>query len=179
MPGPNGLITIALDFDGSLVEDHVRPPVWRRGAKEFILGGARAGLKMYIHSCRCTLVGYDEAPGDVPEYWRSGRLPEPVEYSWGLLEELRGFLEMEGVWPLVELWTGPGKPICDVYADDRSERPDWLVLAGELGVVLEHEAGRPQAMGGPVVVGPAPGVADGGGAQPGPVVGAHDAPAGT
>lgn len=150
MPSPEGIITVALDYDGSLVENHVSPPRWRRGARELIVAAAAAGIRLIVHSCRCTLVGYTEAPGDSSEFWRSGRVPPDVEYSWGLREEMRGFLEAQGVSSLVEYWEGPGKPIADIYADDRAEAPDWLVLAGELGVSLGHEAGRPQAVGGPV-----------------------------
>lgn len=169
MPGPGGLITVALDFDGSLVEDKVSPPRWRRGAKEFILGAASSGIRLILHSCRNTVVGYQEMPGDAREFWRSGRVPPDIEYSWQLREELRGFLEVEGVLGLVEIWEAPGKPIADYYADDRAERPDWLVLAAELGVSLRHEVGRSQAVGGAVVVA-APGApaTGGGGPAPGP-----------
>lgn len=151
MPGPDGLISLALDFDGSLVEAHVHPLRWRSGAREFVIGAARSGIKLWLHSCRCTVVGAQEMPGDAQEFWRSGRVPGDVAYSWDLHEEMRLFLEAEGVLDLVELWTAPGKPICDAYADDRAERPDWLVLAGELGVVLSHEVGRPEALGGAVL----------------------------
>ena len=174
MPDPSGILRLALDFDGSLVEEHVRPLRWRRGAREFVVAAREAGIHLLVHSCRCILVGYEEMPGDAEEFYRSGRAPEPVLFSWGLHEEMRSFLEAEGVWPLVELWTSPGKPICDVYADDRSEQPDWLVLAAELGVRLTHVGLREPAPLGAPPVSPSAG---GGGLGAGPFTSAPSSPA--
>lgn len=140
MPGPDGVLTVACDFDGSLVEPHSKPLVWRGRAKDFILACAAAGIRLWLHSCRCQVaVALEmELPGDAEGFWRYGRVPEDVEYSWGLYEEMRAFLEAEGVWGLLTPWTSPGKPIADLYADDLAERPDWLALAGELGLALQH-----------------------------------------
>jgi hypothetical protein len=142
VPGPDGIFRISIDFDGTLVEDHVSPFRWLRGAREFLTEVTAAGIHVILHSCRATLVGYTEMPGDAEEFYRSGRVPDDVTISWALHEEMRAFLEAEGVWPLVQLWTSPGKPIADVYVDDRSQVPDWLVLAAELGVRLNHVGPR-------------------------------------
>lgn len=151
---------LALDFDGSLVEAHSKPLAWRPRAKDFLLACAAGGVRLWLHSCRCAVaVALDkELPGDPEGFWRYGRVPEDLEYSWGLYEEMRAFLEMEGVWGLLQPWTLPGKPIADLYPDDLGERPDWLALAGELGVALGHadEGGTgqvvPQGLTSPIAI---------------------------
>lgn len=137
MPGPDGVISLALDFDGSLVEGD-QPLRWRRGAKEFIRGAAAAGIKLVLFSCRCApACGLaDTGPWDADDFWRTGRVSEVFETSWRLRMEMRAFLEVEGVWTLMTPWELPGKPLADIYADDKADLPDWLRLAGELGVHL-------------------------------------------
>lgn len=172
-PRADRALVAALDFDGSLVEAHSQPLRWRPRAKDFILGAAAAGVKLIVHSCRNTVACIldRELPGDVDAFWRFGQAPGDVEYSWALADEMRAFLEVEGVWSLVELWTAPGKPIADMYPDDLSERPDWLALAGELGIGLPHaDEGRAEAVGGQgIIVATVP--------APGAVSPATDAPA--
>lgn len=149
MPDLDGNLSIGLDFDGSLVEDRLFPFRWRKGAREFVVGAAAAGLKLWLHSCRCTPVGVRELPGDAEDFWRAGRVPDDVETSWRLREEMVAFLKAEGVWGLVSPWDAPGKPICDYYADDRAELPDWIVIAGEIGVRLAYgdRPSNPSALG--------------------------------
>jgi hypothetical protein len=151
MPGPDGVLSCALDFDGSLVELHVHPLKWRHGAKEFIVAAAAAGIRLVLFSCRCAVVGLRELPGDADDFWRAGRVPADVEKSWSLREEMVAFLKAEGVWGLFVPWDAPGKPLVDYFADDRFERPDWIVLAGELGVRLVHgvQPGLASPMGAP------------------------------
>lgn len=152
---------LGIDFDGTLVEHNVRPLRWRRGAREFLVAAITAtqqgaGNKIWLHSCRCSpmCVLLDPAPADAEEFWRSGRVNPDVEYSWSLFNEMRAFLIAEGVWWGVELWQRPGKPICDHYIDDLSDRPDWLVLAAELGVRLMHAEQRGTSpLGAPIPVG--------------------------
>lgn len=147
MPGPDGLLVLALDFDGALVEGG-SPIAWRRGAREFVIAAAASGVGIWVHSCRATPPGRDLLPGDEEELARSGRVPAAIEAAWALREEMIAFLEGEGVLGLVEVWDRPGKPLADAYVDDRGEAPDWVVLAGELGVRLEHgRRGGPEAMG--------------------------------
>src|SRR5215831_4146274 len=130
MPAADGTIWIALDFDGSLVEANVMPLRWRPRAKEFILGAYAAGVRMWLYSCRCAVAcGLPTAaPWDADDFWRSGRVPADIEMAWQLYEEMRAFLEAEGVWSLMTPWTLPGKPLCDIFADDKAEPPDWSRL---------------------------------------------------
>lgn len=137
---PHTTYRVGLDFDGSLTEGYEqgKPLAWRPGAHDFIVGAAAAGIQLIVHTCRATLVAYEEQPGEVEEFYRTGTVPEPVRYSWKLRRELYEFLAREGVLDLVTVWDQPGKPLCDIYADDRGERPDWIRLAEELGVDLAH-----------------------------------------
>lgn len=138
MPAPDGTISLALDFDGSLVEDHVMPLRWRRGAREFVVAAAAAGIKLWLFSCRCQPVGVRDLSGDAEDFWRAGRASPDAETSWRLREEMVAFLRAEGVWPLLAPWDAPGKPMADSYIDDKGDAPDWIVIAGELGVRLGH-----------------------------------------
>jgi hypothetical protein len=149
-------VVLALDFDGTLVEAHSKPLRWRPRAKDFLLACAGAGVRLWLHSCRCAAaVALDRSlPGDAEAFWRFGRVPDDLEYSWSIFNEMRAFLEAEGVWGLLQPWTLPGKPIADLYPDDLGERPDWLALAGELGLALGHaDEGRDRQV---VPPGPAP-----------------------
>jgi hypothetical protein len=138
VPGPDGSISIALDFDGSLVEANVTPLRWRPHAKEFVLGAAAAGIKQWLYSCRCAVACnlVEANPWEPDEFWRTGNVSTEIETSWALYEEMRAFLEAEGIWQLVTPWTLPGKPFADIIADDKAEAPDWGRLAAELGVHL-------------------------------------------
>lgn len=145
-----GLLTVAADFDGSLVEPS-RPLRWRHGARAFLVGAAAAGVKVWVHSCRCAPVGLREDPSDEEEFWRSGAVPGDLLATWALRREMVDFLLSEGVRGLVELWEAPGKPLADCYVDDRLSSPDWVVVAAELGVRLEHGRGGDSQVGvGPV-----------------------------
>lgn len=160
------VLTLALDFDGSLVEDQVRPLRWRDRAKDFVLACSAAGIRLWLYSCRCTNAEAmeRELPGDAEGFWRYGRVTDDLEYGWTLYEEMRAFLEAEGVWSLMTPWTSPGKPIADLYPDDRGERPDWLALSGELGLALGHaDEGGARALGSPgdTPLGPSAGAING------------------
>ncbi len=137
MPAADGTVWISLDFDGTCVEPG-DPLRWRPRAKEFILGAAAAGVRIWLFSCRCApACGLPEASAwEADDFWRSGRVPEWLEVSWRLYEEMRAFLEAEGVWGLMTPWTLPGKPLCDAFIDDKAEAPDFHRLAAELGVHL-------------------------------------------
>lgn len=146
-------IVLALDFDGTLVEDG-DPLRWRRGAKEFVFAASAAGIELVLHSCRCALVAYNDMPGDAEEFYRSGRVPDQVTYSWNLREAMVQFLEREGVRELLRVWDRPGKPWADMYVDDKAELPDWLALADELGVRLTNAGPREPAPMGPAPIPP-------------------------
>lgn len=123
---------------------------WRRGAREFVVGAAQSGVRVWIHSCRCAPVGLRDEPADEEEFWRSGAVAGDLAATWALRREMVDFLAAEGVLPLVELWEAPGKPLADRYVDDRLAPPDWVVVAAELGVRLEHGRGGHREMGLPV-----------------------------
>ncbi len=148
------LYSVALDFDGSLVE--AEPPLrFRPGAREFIVAAAGDGVRMWLHSCRCAPFR-DAVLGDAEEFYRTGAVPEATLIDWQLFEEMRLFLRMDGVWDLLEVWASPGKPMADLFVDDKLHPPDWLAVASSLGVRL-NDGGRgiSSALGSPVPVLPA------------------------
>jgi len=139
--------TVAIDFDGTLVDSDMGVLRWRPGALEFLIAAPASGIRLRLHSCRCSaadnLAQSMTAEIDALTFWRTGQPPTQVLVSWMLYEEMRTFLAVAGVLQLLEIWTGPGKPLADIYVDDRAEKPDWLALAQELGVALIHgEQGR-------------------------------------
>lgn len=140
MPASDGTVSLAIDFDGTLVEKDVAPLVWRPKAKEFLLGATGQGYKLWLLSCRCAPACNlpDSNPWDADDFWRAGRVNPEIEKSWQLYAEMRDFLTREGVWTLVTPWTMPGKPYADFIIDDKSELPDFYRLAGELGVRLAN-----------------------------------------
>lgn len=163
IPTPGTVLTLAVDFDGTLVEHDVMPLRWRPGAKAFLLGAAAAGAKIWLHSCRAAAACiFDRVmPGDADEFWRSGRVQEDVAISWRLLSEMRAFLEAEGVWGLVQVWALPGKPIAWHYIDDLAELPDWPRIAAELGVQLPVVNSTHADQRGATPLVPAPGIPSG------------------
>lgn len=152
-----GTATIAVDFDGTLVQNGVEPLAWRPNAKAFLVGAAAAGVQVWLHTCRAT--PSTDAPESEEAFWRTGEVPPMLAEDWRRFEEMRGFLEREGVYGLVMVWAAPGKPLADRYYDDRAERPDWLAAAAELGVTLGHADGRTAPQMGQPPGGPAPAAA--------------------
>ncbi len=140
MPAADGARVVALDFDATMVERGA-PMRWRPRAKEFVLGCAAAGVRIWLFSCRCAPACHlanAEGPGgwEAEDFWETGRAPEAAELAWRLFEEMRAFLEAEGVWSLMTPWTLPGKPLVDAIIDDESEQPNFTRLAAELGIHL-------------------------------------------
>jgi len=168
-----GWYAAAVDFDGTLVEKDAAPLRWRPGAREFLLGAVAAGVPVVIHTCRATPCPGEPGAGDA--YAETGAVDPDALEQWALLDEMRAFLRAEGVWGLVPVWEGPGKPRADRFVDDRAEFPSFVALAAELGVQLPHEPGRPQALGLP---GPQAGGDPGGGPSPAGAVPLLAAPAG-
>lgn len=117
------MLVAAIDFDGTLVRRGGPPLRWRRGAKEALRRMVAAGHRLILHSCRCN--------------------PPQDEEDAKRYEEMIAFLQAEGALVLfAEVWQSPGKPIADVYIDDRAEPPEWFALAGEFGLPLEHGISR-------------------------------------
>jgi hypothetical protein len=47
---------------------------------------------------------------------------------------MREFLRDNAILDLFEVWQEPGKPVADLYVDDRAEPPSWQTIVAELGV---------------------------------------------
>ncbi len=157
MPGADGVSTICLDFDGTLVREGKGGAVrWAEGAREFVFGAlADPEIRLVIHTCRATAHPARPAPaGEVEEFYRTGRASKDAERSWELRAELNAFMAKENLVGRLDVWEGPGKPLADVYIDDKAEQPDWARLAGELGVRLAREARPATAVGVPPILGP-------------------------
>lgn len=144
MPDPNGVVSVALDWDGTAVRGWPDDPLsWRPGAREFLEGAREAGVRVVLHTCRA-IPGPDKAsPGqflpdvEMADWLATGASPEFVAEGWAMRREMLGFLEAEGFSDL-EIWEGPGKPMCDRYVDDLSDGPDLVALAAELGLSSGH-----------------------------------------
>lgn len=132
------MFTLAIDFDGTLVEKG-EPLRWRAGARDGLISLASAGHHLILHSCRCNPIDPTFDPAlEVAAFYRSGITPESARARWEAFGEMRDFLKGEGAWPLfAEVWQQPGKPLCEMFIDDRSEPPNWVALSREFGVRLK------------------------------------------
>lgn len=141
MPDPMGRVVFAVDFDGTLVQPDLEGVLqWVPGALEFLRGAVGIN-KIIIHSCRLTLRTDGAGVGDAEYYWRTGQIASQYLLDgWAMRQQLVATLQAVGLLDQVELWESPGKPLADVYVDDRSEKPDWYVLAREFGVDLSNAA---------------------------------------
>lgn len=145
------MLTISVDFDGTLIQPGGgtvlyggRVPLsWRPGAKEGLVAMAAAGHRLVLHSCRCNPIDPVLDPSaEAAAFYRWGTPPESAAQRWAAFGEMKAFLMMEGVWGLfAEVWQAPGKPIAEVYIDDRAESPDWRSLAAEFGIPQPRAAG--------------------------------------
>jgi hypothetical protein len=131
------VLTIAIDCDGTLVEAGAGPQdklTWRPGAKDAIKALAKAGHRLVLFSCRSNPI--HDGMGrqrDAEDFYRWGTVPQAVQDSWHYFGTMRKFLQDEGVWDLfAEVWQSPGKPLAEVYIDDRFETPDWSRIRMEL-----------------------------------------------
>jgi len=126
-------LSVAVDFDGSLATGE--PPQYRPGALEALAALKAAGHRLILHSCRCNPL--DPGPtieDEAARFYRSGEVPPRVIDQWRRFEGMRAFLQATGAWALFDsIWQAPGKPLADVYVDDRGEPPDWARIAAELG----------------------------------------------
>lgn len=129
-------LTLAIDYDGTIVEK-TSPPRLRMGAARALAALAIAGHRLILHSCRCNPVDPTPAEAEeVSDFYRTGVVPPSAAGQWARFDEMRTFLKTQGMWALFhEVWQGPGKPICDMYVDDRTEVPNWPRIAAELGVI--------------------------------------------
>jgi hypothetical protein len=132
-------LLLGVDFDGTLVEEGVRPLRWRAGAREALLSLKAAGHQLVLHTGRAT-PRHELGPGpaaqlEAEEFWRVGLVPRDVEDHWARFGEMQAFLVAEGCWDLFDaVWQSAGKPPCDTFIDDRLEPPDWVTVRRQFGV---------------------------------------------
>ena len=122
------MLRICVDFDRTLADGptlHLRP-----GAAEAIRVFKAAGHHLTLHSARSTPDGAAPVLEDeASRFWQYGEVPARTRYQWQLFDEMRAFLKAVGLWELFDdVWTSPGKPLCDVMIDDIALPPDWVTL---------------------------------------------------
>lgn len=127
-------MTLSIDFDGTVVEAS-EPLRFRVGALTALRLLKAAGHHLILHSCRCSIL--DPGPtvdAEVAAFYSEGRVASRITDQWRRLSDMRSFLASADAWDLFdEHWFSPGKPIADLYIDDRSEKPDWAAIAREFG----------------------------------------------
>jgi hypothetical protein len=134
-------LVLAIDFDGTLVEENPPPMHWLPYAKESLYSLKRAGHTLVLYSARLT-PRYELAPTpsarmEAAEFWRTGNLPTDVTEQWDRCVQMRTFLMREHVWDVFDaVWQNPGKPPADKFIDDRFEDPNWVDIYRYLGVPL-------------------------------------------
>jgi FMN phosphatase YigB (HAD superfamily) len=121
-------VRLGFDFDGTLIEG--TPMRLRAGADDCLRALKAAGHHLTLHSCRCTPDGTGPMLEDeATRYWQDGEVPARTRYQWDLFSEMRDFLKAVGLWQLFdEIWTAPGKPLCDKFFDDRVEEPNFALI---------------------------------------------------
>lgn len=103
------MATLAVDWDNTLID--YRTKEWLPGAREALSSCLMGKRKVVIHSCTAN---WPEGLASIEAKLRSD-----------------GFLGH----PLLTIHTGPGKPIADLYVDDKGLRFD-----GDWPAVLRHPA---------------------------------------
>ena len=122
------MLRIAIDFDRTLADGptlHLRP-----GAAEAIRAFKAVGHHLTLHSARSTPDGAAPVLEDeAARFWQYGEIPARTKFQWDLFDEMRAFLKAVGLWELFDdVWTSPGKPLCDQFIDDLVLPPDWALL---------------------------------------------------
>jgi hypothetical protein len=126
-------LRIALDFDRTIADGptlHLRP-----GAAEAIRAFKANGHHLTLHSARSTPDGAAPVLEDeASRFWQYGEVPARTKFQWDLFDEMRAFLKAVGLWELFDdVWTSPGKPLCDQFIDDLAIPPDWALLGKQFG----------------------------------------------
>ena len=116
---------LGFDFDLTLVEG--TPMRLRAGAADTLRALKVAGHHLTLHSARSTPDGAAPVLEDeATRFWQQGEVPARTRYQWKLFDEMRAFLKASGLWRLFDdVWTSPGKPLCDRFFDDRVEPADF------------------------------------------------------
>lgn len=126
-------LAVAIDFDGT---------IFPKGATELNPDAVKVikilknkGYHLILHSCRCNPVDFAPSqPDEIEQVYRSGFVPERVETQWERFNEMREMLKAAKIWDLFnEVWQSPGKPVADLYIDDRSTGPNWASIYREFG----------------------------------------------
>lgn len=129
-------LTIAVDFDSSIVELSTSGALqFRKGAREALVAFKAQGHRLVLHSCRCNPL--DDGPAlenETVEFYASGKPSPRCIEQWTRFSEMCAFLQAAEVWDLFDdVWQAPGKPLADVFIDDKAERPEWARLIQEFG----------------------------------------------
>lgn len=130
--------TIAIDFDGTIVEPN-DPLRLRPEAAEGLRVLKAAGNTLILWSARATPVpaGVHD-PNEELDFYQKGQVPERQLATWARFNEMRAFLQAHSLWDLFdEVWQSPGKPHADFFLEDRvfdARPPDWVGVAGILGL---------------------------------------------
>ena len=127
-------LTFGIDWDGTIVQDSY-PPMFRPGALQALRALKAAGHHLVLHSSRCNQM--DPGPTvdeEIANFYRTGQVSDRVEEQWARFIEMRSFAQGAGIWELFdEVHQAPGKPICDIYLDDKAETPDWAIIIRQFG----------------------------------------------
>ena len=102
----------------------------RAGVVDCLRALKAAGQHLTLHSCRCTPDGAGPVLEDeATRFWQDGEVPARTRYQWQLFGEMRDFLKAAGLWEIWdEVWTAPGKPMCDRFWDDRAEDANFALI---------------------------------------------------
>lgn len=100
--------TIAVDFDGVIVDyDFPRIGKLKKNAKKALIFLKKMGATIIIHSARTDMTF-------------------PLNASGKPLREMISFLQQNKI-PYDIIWQLPGKPVADIYIDDRGIRfTNWI-----------------------------------------------------
>lgn len=128
-------LTVCVDFDGTITDDQQLLP----GVREALHAMKRVGNTLILHSCRCNLL--DASPQmdeEVARFYATGEVPARALDRWRAFLQMRDFLRGQQLWDLFDtVWQSPGKPVADVYIDDRAQLPDWPNIMCTYGVPNE------------------------------------------
>lgn len=125
-------LSIAVDFDKTIYHEEggLNPD-----AVKVVKILKAKGYHLILHSCRCNPMDPSPPqPDEVEQLYKSGLVPERVQTQWDRFNEMRAILKEAAIWDLFdEVWQSPGKPLADLYIDDRSAGPNWGKIYNEFG----------------------------------------------
>jgi len=127
------MAVFAIDLDGTLIawgEDHRVPGPWLPGAKEALQALVLGGHEVIVHSCRVTWPPGGGLDGVVALLAKAGFAPYLVEVSPESGLHIRHAAASSAPRPALGVWVGQGKPVADLYIDDRALAfdGDWAAI---------------------------------------------------